>query len=680
MNRLAQLVFAVLLLLVTWLGTVAFWELQPPLQLLDHPSSWQQTLLLGGTLQVSGLLFFGLSLWWSLRRSPFPAVCAIWAVAGLLGAVGPGHCSWWLPESLEATLVHWLLAIGLSGALSGYLLVSLASAVLGALLWGLGIFGAPEALWTLSPLFSLLMNRLLRPGAENARRTAIFVGLGFAWAALFLCSGSVWELGWLLDWELLGRLVPTLMVTFWAWWLSKSPSQSQSPLDHQLEIELEPKSLPATAAIDGIRIFLVCQWLLWLSNWPNQSILGAAWGLILAYIATSWLNQPQHSSSDRWSWSGLSRLLLLGSALWLLKPAEEYFNRFVLLGSQKAGCSLLELASVPKPERWFEMLGATRLPGWDAARIQGVLGLTQWLREQPKEVRPLWISPQRSFRARDFDWFVQLAGGRTVAGRSQGEQCLSARALMRAGSSEGLPYRYYLVDGPHRTPTELQTVRQLDAATVYQNPAPSAAMELAAGQVERAQTTLQASAGGWLEWPLSLKRSKVAAVRKFDASSSSALGDSQFCAGTAIPVPMTPGRYHVVSGPSFEEVLAQPVDLGQQLKVRVEVAPDYPSRSLVAIVANWSWTGSAQRDFRAGAGVQFRCRNPHQREWTFSPVCPLAWDTSVKKEFSSVLRLSTPEAEGVFESQLWLLEQDVASKLLWSGQLRSWRRLPAVGF
>ncbi len=120
-------------------------------------------------------------------------------------------------------------------------------------------------------------------------------------------------------------------------------------------------------------------------------------------------------------------------------------------------------------------------------------------------------------------------------------------------------------------------------------------------------------------------------------------------------------------------------EIAKQIRIRFPLPESFPSRGLCRLETSWSWNGTTPVDL-SQYRVMVQVLQPETGVVAKGPVQSIAWKTDGRDPQQMPIYFSTPEPEGWLRCQIRLIDQDQQSAVVEEFRIRSWRRLPALGF
>jgi hypothetical protein len=600
---------ALILALAGWMYSVGLSQLQPTHEAFEAAGRWRDLLVQTGACQALATL----ALFFGLRRAR-PAWLAAWlGLAFWIGAAQGDH-GWWLTTAPAAAMANLLVALGL------------------ALVWGgAPVFGLGCALVLAWLGQSALAINLLVASVGYLRTRSTL------WCVPVLVGFGLWK-GGLHGIEL-------LLSYWWAWLL--------------------PWALRDAAEDRLLRSLLFWE----LASWSTRAMpIGAAGALFGIWAGTG--------LTDRWqspSWRRAVTLLALLLSWQALKPAEEWFNRRLLIGAQKAHIQLGAICQAQTLSWWVEHRGPAF--GFDSSD----LALADWWRSQSGKV--LVLTPQAPAELREVTLVLQALAHPDAASPLgwDAEDLSAAAASIRGGNTaEGCGADYLILRGPHAQPGGAKNLLSAGSSSVY--------AVAAAGPQGTPPICLasQAPAPG-ASWSLILSDSDPHLAHWVETGTRTPEALSMRLRGphVRVSVPSHPGSYSLVWQSGTTALGPYPLDRErclQSLRMTLTVPEALPSRSLVPIGIDLIQNGPCPLDLGAERGLQLQTWGPRELTALAAPVQPVEGRLDPGKVLHLTLYLATPELEGDCPLEIRLVKRDGTPTPLQRTTLHTWRRWPPIAF
>ena len=631
-----------LLALAAWMYAVGMGQLQP--LSFEAATHWSSNLVTAGACQSLSVLvlYFGLSK--SLNSSPKGqggALAAWLATAFWVGAAYEGQ-GWWLTLSPEAARLDLAAAVALACLwnelavvtfliCAGTAWVGHPGLALTLAMAGLGQFGL--TLWVAPALFLLA---LIKSGLGPLDHL-----LGFWWA-------------WLLPWA-----IPAFL---WG----RFPKGDGAP--------------------GVVRTLLLWELASWTTGWYS---LGAA-GAIFGIWAGRGLSQRWPAPGSRWkradgpSWAPWAVVLGLFLTWTALCPGEEWFNRRLLIGTQKAHIPLDQICRPHPLAWWVDHRGeAFALEATD-------LELADWIRRQPPGQMGLILTPGQPAEPRQAMQVISaLADARPMLGwGGPGQPLLAAATSIRQGNPpDGCGADFLVLRGPHTAPSGKEPV--------FKTSGPSAVYALARASVPTGTVkcvSWKPPAPGAL-WPLQLSDDQPHRATWVNETAGQSEGSSEGRALSivlkgpvvSVPAPLQSGRY-LLMWDGTPPLKLGPYQLDREaclksMSVKLSLPPSVPSRSLTPVELELSQSGPCPFDLAAERGLQLQCAPPRGESSSLvAPIQPLHGLLESGKSAHFTVYLSTPELEGDCPLEARLVGADGSPRVLDRLNVHTWRRWPPIAF
>lgn len=120
-------------------------------------------------------------------------------------------------------------------------------------------------------------------------------------------------------------------------------------------------------------------------------------------------------------------------------------------------------------------------------------------------------------------------------------------------------------------------------------------------------------------------------------------------------------------------------ELAKQIFIRFPLPETVPSRGLCRLETSWTWNGAGSVDL-SHFRVVVEARQRESGVSAMGPIQSIPWNEDTPSAQKLPLYFSTPEPEGWLDCQIKLIDSDSKTAVVGEFRIRSWRRLPALGF